>query len=88
MKKKNLLNRDYHGNSAPTITSDRGNILEVWQMPLNKGYQIIHRDSWSYSEARITDTNGLLFIHSPKAPTFKSKVHAVRYMMDNAEFLA
>lgn len=88
MKKKNLLNRDYYGNSVPTITSDRGNVLEVRKMPFDKGYKIMHCNSYSWKDAQITDTNGILFMYSPKAPTFKSKIHAVRFMMEKAEFLA
>ena len=66
MKVKNLLNRDYYGNSRPTITNDRGCKLQVQELPFGVGYEIARIDSYQYRSAKITDTNGLLFISSAR----------------------
>lgn len=83
--KKNLLNK-YQGESRPTVTTNSGKTFEVWNTA--RGYQIIRLDSYSWKIAQTADTNGKIAWFSPTAPRFTSKIHAVRYMMDNAEMLA
>lgn len=82
--KRDLFNRDYFGNSCPRIKVN-GMTFEVHELPFGKGYEIVHIDTWVYSKALIYDEDRVLPFE--KTPCFESRIHAVRFMLENAELL-
>ena len=72
--KKDLLYRTYFGKSEPRITTDEGRTYAGYY------YDIVFVDSWSYAEVSIYQGDGKLW---KDAPHFSSKIHAVKYMLEN-----
>ena len=83
--KKDLLYRTYFGKSEPRITTDEGRTYAVMEHTGGRTYagyyyDIVFVDSWSYAEVSIYQGDGKLW---KDAPHFSSKIHAVKYMLEN-----
>ena len=82
--KKDLLNKDCFGRSCPRMEINN-KIFEVHECPFGKGFEIVHIDTWTYSQALIYDEYmTLIFVETPY---FESKVHAIKFMLENAALL-
>ena len=83
--KKNLLHKDRVNRSCPQIIRDDRKIFEICGNDYY-GWEILVHSDWSLDEVYfINDINNHLPPTHHLTPTFKSKIHAVKYALLNID---